>query len=161
MIEHIDWNAILEYRDGALYWRETVNRRIIKGRRAGTLYTNGYRNIQFRGRRFSEHRVVWEIHNGAIPHELQIDHINRTKGDNHIENLRLVTKSQNCINKGLARNNSSGHTGVAPDNSRPGLWRADLVLKDGKRWRKRYRTFEEAVEAHRQKMEEVYPGIRS
>jgi len=43
---------------------------------------------------------------------IQIDHINRVKDDNRIENLRLATRSQNEANTGLRRNNSSGFKGV-------------------------------------------------
>ena len=37
--------------------------------------------------------------NGDIPDGMEIDHINRDRYDNRIENLRLVTKSQNSLNK--------------------------------------------------------------
>ena len=50
------------------------------------------------------HRLVWEMHYGKIPKGMVIDHINRNKTDNRIENLRLATKSQNARN-----NNAKGY----------------------------------------------------
>ena len=44
------------------------------------------------------HRIVWEAFNGKIPEGHMIDHINRDKTDNRIENLRVVTRSQNVHN---------------------------------------------------------------
>ena len=44
------------------------------------------------------HRAVWEYHNGKIPKEKMIDHINRNRNDNRIENLRLVTAKENRVN---------------------------------------------------------------
>lgn len=45
------------------------------------------------------HRLVWITFMGKIPDNLQIDHINRIKNDNRLDNLRLVTPSENSQNK--------------------------------------------------------------
>lgn len=44
------------------------------------------------------HRAVWEYHNGEIPKDRVIDHINRNRSDNRIENLRLATYRLNRQN---------------------------------------------------------------
>jgi hypothetical protein len=43
------------------------------------------------------HHAVWAWHNGCFP-TLQIDHINGNGFDNHIENLREVSGSENKMN---------------------------------------------------------------
>ena len=44
------------------------------------------------------------------------DHINRNELDNRKENLRSCTRSQNCMNRGIQSNNTSGFTGVSWHN---------------------------------------------
>lgn len=44
---------------------------------------------------FCEHRVIWVWHNGAIPEGMEINHIDFNRGNNHIENLEVVTHSEN------------------------------------------------------------------
>jgi hypothetical protein len=48
---------------------------------------------------------------GSFP-DGDLDHINRNKKDNRIENLRVVTKSQNRQNITAHKNNKSGMKGV-------------------------------------------------
>ena len=103
----MDYNELFEYRDGKLYNKTTRNNHAIKGNRAGLLAQTGYRVSSVEGKPKREHRVIWEMLNGKIPKGLQIDHINRIKDDNRIENLRLVTGSVN-------RHNNNG-TGVRID----------------------------------------------
>ena len=44
------------------------------------------------------HRMVWKYHYGEIPKGLLIDHIDRNRANNQIENLRLTTYKVNCRN---------------------------------------------------------------
>ena len=45
------------------------------------------------------HRLQWIHHNGNIPYNMEIDHIDMQKSNNHISNLRCVTISQNRKNR--------------------------------------------------------------
>lgn len=44
----------------------------------------------------SVHRFMWEYFNGEIPPKMTIDHINKDKLDNRLDNLRVVTNAYNC-----------------------------------------------------------------
>jgi hypothetical protein len=101
------WNTIFEYRDGELYWKVAYSRRIKVGEKAGTV-RNKYKAIEFSGRKFYTHRVIYEMFFGEIENNLQIDHIDRNPLNNHIENLRLVNNSENQSNQSF-KGNTSGH----------------------------------------------------
>ena len=47
------------------------------------------------GLKLLKHRHVWEQHNGEIPKGMHVHHINGDKQDNNIDNLALVTATQN------------------------------------------------------------------
>jgi hypothetical protein len=55
----------------------------------------------------------------------QIDHVNLNRLDNRRVNLRMVTKSQNMMNRDIISSNTSGCTGVHY-NSKNGLWVARI-----------------------------------
>lgn len=86
------WQKAFHYNDGKLYWTRT-------GKEAGSNDGHGYLQTQYKGVRCKNHRIIWELMNGEIPEGMQIDHINRDRSDNRIENLRLVTPSGNCENR--------------------------------------------------------------
>ena len=94
----------LRYHKGKLFWTESRSNRIRIGQEAGSLDGDGYIRIKFKGIHYQAHRIIWTIHNGAIPTGHTIDHVNRIKTDNRIKNLRLAatgTEQQgNSIRKG-------------------------------------------------------------
>lgn len=51
------------------------------------------RNDRMRGA-----RLVWVMHNGDIPEGMVVDHKNRIRTDNRLDNLRLATVQQNAAN---------------------------------------------------------------
>lgn len=63
------------------------------GRVAGVLTNTGYRYVNL-GKNRPAHWLVWLWHFGRLPIE-EIDHINRDRSDNRIENLRECTRLQN------------------------------------------------------------------
>ena len=48
------------------------------------------------------HRFIWECYNGLIPEGMEIDRINDIQDDNRLQNLQLVTRTEN--NKTAAEN---------------------------------------------------------
>ena len=53
-----------------------------------------------RGENFRCHRIAWVIFYGKDPGEAQVDHIDRNKSNNKIENLRLLDQSGQAFNHG-------------------------------------------------------------
>ena len=91
--------------------------------------SNGYLETRFQGKPYKVHRVVWAIHHGRDPGQFQIDHINGNREDNRINNLRLVTCSQNICNTRTRSDNTSGVKGVSWHKGKK-KWRAEIT-KDG------------------------------
>lgn len=102
------------------------------GIRAGGKRLDGYRVIDGKFGPIAEHWVCWALHYGVWPciDGAEVDHINRVRDDNRLENLRLVRPIENQWNKGLSSTNTSGYTGVFLCR-KTGRWRAVICV--GKR----------------------------
>jgi hypothetical protein len=65
-----------------------------------TLHHTGYNRYKLNGKDYNHHRLI-ALQFIANPNNLpQVDHIDRNKQNNHLENLRWVSLSENCKNKG-------------------------------------------------------------
>lgn len=97
---------------GIFRWREARRQAVKAGDVAGHLASgDGYLTIFIQGYAYKAHRLAWLLYTGKWPKH-EIDHINRVRSDNRIENLREATKSQNKINSDIWRNNKSGYKNV-------------------------------------------------
>lgn len=72
---------------------------------------NGYLRTSVSGQLTYNHRIAWALFYKEEPPKY-IDHKNRNRQDNRIENLRACTLSQNQTNRNLSKNNTTGYTGV-------------------------------------------------
>ncbi len=72
------------------------------GQIAGTVRRDGYLCIAVDGRKHKAHRLAWFYMHGRWPHP-EIDHINRSKLDNRLCNLREATRVENNANRGVSR----------------------------------------------------------
>ena len=106
--EHL-WEKY-DYKDGILYHKVTWGP-VKAGEVAGTKTPTGYIKVYVDGKPHFAHRVIFFMHNGYFPKE--IDHINRIKDDNRIENLREVCRVENARNKGMYKANRSGYRNVS------------------------------------------------
>lgn len=78
----------------------------------GTLNAGGYLMISLLGWTFRAHRLAWMYVHGRWPSG-KIDHINGSRIDNRIENLREVSDAVNCQNlRAPKSHNRSGYLGV-------------------------------------------------
>ena len=74
-------------------------------------------------------RVIWEHYHGLAPKGMLIDHINGTKLDNRLENLRLSTSQQNHFNQRKLKQATSKFKGVYYDKRHRGKkWQAHIKL---------------------------------
>ena len=95
---------------GFFTWIESRGR-ARAGTRAGNTNRQGYRRIKVNGHFYAEHRLVWLVEHGAFPTQ-ELDHIDRVRSNNQIDNLRLVSRKANMENTGRHGRNTSGFKGV-------------------------------------------------
>jgi len=98
--------------DGCLVWKIVdIDNEGIPGNSVGSINEDGYVVVILFGYNYIIHRLIYMWHHGFSPENL-IDHKNRIRDDNRIENLREITPRGNQQNKTIAKNNSSGFPGV-------------------------------------------------
>jgi hypothetical protein len=112
--------SLLDYdpETGVLTWKQSPRIGWV-GKPAGTRRPNGQIAIQIatRGRLYLAHRLIWLIMTGDWPPN-QIDHRDLDPSNNRWTNLRLATRSQNCVNRRRKSTNTSGFTGVSKRGNR-------------------------------------------
>lgn len=85
---------------GKLIRAKTTSSRSVKGQIAGSLNRDGYLRVRVKSVEYMVHRLVWKLVKGEdIPDGLYIDHIDRNRTNNRIDNLRLATDLINQNNR--------------------------------------------------------------
>jgi len=91
------------------------------------------------------HRLVAIHYIPNSDNKPQVDHINRDKKDNRIENLRWATRSENGQNREKNKNNkSSGIKNISYDKTRDRYKYIKQIR--GVKHQKHFKTLEEAIE---------------
>ena len=105
--------SIFDYDEasGKLYWKVNRKGHCVKDKPVGYLGSNGYLRTTVCCKHYFNHRLIWFYHYGYFP-ESFIDHIDKDRLNNRIENLREVTHQCNLRNSKLNKNNKSGIKGV-------------------------------------------------
>ncbi len=137
---------------GRLYWRNCPSHPAAWNTRyAGTEAFaadngNGYRVGKLDGCKLLAHRVVWAMHYGDWPAE--IDHEDHDRGHNLISNLRDAGHKANTRNQARRRTNTSGVNGVSWDTQR-GRWLACIRVDGRSTYLGRFDDFDAAVAARK------------
>jgi hypothetical protein len=118
---------------GALTWRFRLSPKCRLGEPAGVVKSQGYRKITIDGRNYPASHLAWFHYYGVAPEGL-VDHKDRDKANDRIENLRPATSTQNSRNIGRNSANTTGFKGVAVFNKpgQPTRYRA-LIRANGMR----------------------------
>lgn len=131
---------------GVLIWKKSTGGPIKAGMKAGTLHPKGYTTILLDGKRYLTHRLVWFYVYSEFPN-VHIDHINKIKADNRIENLRLATKPENGKNVRIRKDNSTGFKGVSFYKA-SGKYKAEATLNSKCHYLGLFNTAIEASDAY-------------
>lgn len=105
---------LLEYKpeSGEFVWLVSRGSNKAGGRAGWQHRVYGYITIQVDGQSYHSHRLVWLYNYGEFPEE-QIDHIDGSRNNNKLENLREASHSENMRNSKIRSHNTSGITGVS------------------------------------------------
>ncbi|MGL5583294.1 MAG: HNH endonuclease signature motif containing protein [Cetobacterium sp.] len=102
---------------------------------AGYLDNTGYYRVSVKGRKYQAHRLVLHLEKGFdLKDKLFVDHIDRNRENNLVENLRVVTQQENNINRALPKPSYCKQTGK---------WKA--IGRDSK-WLGRFDSYDKAQE---------------
>lgn len=130
---------------GNLIRRESSGRRWKAGQVAGCRKPDGYLSIRIDGKLYQHHRVVWLHVHGEWP-QADIDHKNRDRSRNAVDNLRDVPRSKNMANAGAHKDSTSGIKGVDWHKQRQ-KWRARITVDGKEKNLGLYATAQEALAA--------------
>lgn len=154
-------NECLDYNPekGLLIWRHRPERHFKDGKTfkscnkrhgnktAGGLSKNGYIYIEINSESYLAHRLAWALYYDYFP-ENEIDHKDRIRHHNWIDNLREASHVCNIRNKGIMSNNKSGVTGVS-FNKKNKKWIGTIAITgNGKNiYLGSFKLFDDAVKA--------------
>ncbi|AJA41418.1 HNH endonuclease [Geobacillus virus E3] len=135
---------------GEVYYFDKEDYELIKNH---SWYKNeeGYLLSRINGKLVRMHRYILNAPKGK-----DVDHINHVRHDNRKSNLRIVTRSQNNMNKGLQSNSTSGYKGVNFCKDR-NKWKAVIKINGKNIHLGYFNNKEDAIKA-RKLVEEKYFG---
>jgi hypothetical protein len=140
---------IFDYRDGSIYK---------KGSNKPFGYFDkkiGYMRCKIKGKPLLLHRVIYAMFNGDRLPDHDVDHIDRDKTNNRIENLRPATRGQNVVNSRVRSDNPYGYKGVTYHKA-TGKYAAQTMKDQVRVHIGLFETPEQAAEAYNQKIEELF-----
>ena len=93
-----------------------LKKRITSKKQKNRLYNrqiiNLYKNNKMKT--FYVHKLVWQAFNGKIPNGMQVDHIDNNPQNNRLQNLQLLTPSQNSLKRYIDNPYLKNNGGVRP-----------------------------------------------
>lgn len=140
------------YKEGKLFFKRNLHSKQREGQEVGSLNNSGYLKVCLDRKNYLVHRLIFLMHHGYLPELL--DHIDRNKLNNKIENLRECDKEANSWNRDKQANNTSGYRGVSW-NKAAGKWHAYIKIKGKRKHIGLFSTPEEASEAYEKTKSEL------
>lgn len=140
---------------GLLTWRKTRTGTARSGTVAGTTNQHGYVVVRIYQRHYQAHRLAWLLSTGSWPTQM-IDHIDGTRTNNRISNLRDVSRRTNLENRHAAQvNNKTGLLGVSRRGSR---WVANIKVDKKQHFLGLFDSPESAHSAYLAAKRAMHPG---
>ena len=129
---------------GIFTWIKKPCRNIPIGKVAGYKKDTGYVSIDIDKGTYPAHHLAWLYEYGIMPPE-QIDHWDRVRNNNAIENLSLTSNQKNQMNKSKRRGRED-FNGVYW-NKRDSMWLAQITYLGKQIYLGQYKNKDEAIQA--------------
>ncbi len=110
-MEITNYPNYLIYDDGRVQNKKT--KRILKPIKSNTGYLQVVLSHKNKQKTHSIHRLVAEYYINNPENKPTVDHINRDRKNNRIENLRWASRTEQIENQGIRKDNSSGHKNIS------------------------------------------------
>lgn len=136
--EELEKLFVLDLDTGKLYRRQKSGKT-----KEVTAVTNNYLQVCIDYQRYQVHNLVYIMVNGSLPESGEVDHKDTNTLNNHPDNLRAASYSQNRANKSKYTNNTSGFKGVS---KRGNKWRVQISINGKTHHKSGFNTAEEANE---------------
>lgn len=94
----IDFSCYKPQKNGEIFSKNRNKNMTNDNKSIGGYVVNTFKSINNNPIKCYRHRVIWYFFNGAVPENMEIDHIDGNKDNNNLENLRIVTRKENCNN---------------------------------------------------------------
>lgn len=123
---------------------------------AGYQRKDGYWEVRIDGELYLAHRVIMSIHLGRMLVATEIvDHINMTRWDNRVENLRVCSVSDNLCNRYAPQNSTTKVKGVTL-NKKTGKYNVACTKNRVVHWGGSFDNLEDAISASKKLREELH-----
>jgi len=138
----------------SLRWNNPISRQMRRGDVAGAKNSDGYYQVSISCKRYRVHRIIYKMHHDTCIVDSVIDHVNRDRSDNKIDNLRRCTSAENQRNYGLLERNTTGSAGVR--KARHGKWHASISVAGKRKHLGYYVKKSDAISARKNAEREFY-----
>ena len=128
---------------GILKWKIKPSARVSIGDEAGTINSQGYKQVVFNRKTYKVHVLIWLWSKGYIP-EGDIDHKDRVRHHNWLSNLREISRQCNNRNCGIRKDNKSGIKGICW-NKKNKKWHVSIAINKIQHFIGLFADFDEAV----------------
>ena len=135
------------YKDGNLHFKPRMNKtgkpNAYNDRIAGSIGVEGYWYIALpKGVNMIRSRAIFLMHHGYLPES--VDHDNRIRTDDWIENLVSSNALEQANNRGDRKDNRSGHQNIKQLHNGAGRVQ---IRRRGQKFDKCFKTLEDAIAA--------------
>jgi hypothetical protein len=146
-------HQLFEYKDGLLIRKITTSATAVAGTICSNKSSDGYLRVGINKKYYAVHRIIFMMHHDFLPK--YVDHIDRNKLNNKIENLRQITVSENQQNRDKNKFNLSGFKGVSY-HKRDKLYRARITINKQEKIIGYFKKPEDAYKAYQQAASEYH-----